>query len=95
MRAIRCAIAVRDGIHSIGLTVRAGVHTGEAVAHAGKLAGLTVHIGARAATLAAPDEVLVTQTVRDLMVGSGTRFADRGAHALKGVPGKWRLYAVE
>jgi len=94
MRAIRCAIAIRDGMHGIGLTIRAGIHTGEAVRQADKLAGLTVHIGARAAALAAPDEVLVTQTVRDLMVGSSTRFADRGAHALKGVPNKWRLYAV-
>lgn len=94
-RAIRCALAIREGVHRVGVTIRAGVHTGEVVAKAGKVTGVTVHIGARVAALADPDEVLVTQTVRDLLVGSSVHFADRGLHALKGVPNEWRLYAVE
>ena len=93
-RAIRAAAAIRDGVHSIGLTIRAGIHTGEVERSGEKFTGLTVHIGARLVGLAAPDEVLTTQTVRDLVVGSELVFSDRGLHRLKGVPDRWRLYAI-
>jgi class 3 adenylate cyclase len=93
-RAIRCARAVVDGVRELGLDVRTGVHTGECELHDSKVAGIAVSIGARVAGLAAPGEVLVSQTVKDLVAGSGLDFVDRGPHALKGVPGEWRLYAV-
>jgi class 3 adenylate cyclase len=92
-RAIRCAAAVRAGARSQGLEIRAGVHTGECELIGGKLGGIAVHIGARVAGQAAPGEIVVSQTVKDLVAGSGLTFAERGAHALKGVPGEWRLYA--
>jgi class 3 adenylate cyclase len=76
------------------LQERAGVHTGECNVRGEDLSGLAVHIGARVATLAAADEVLVSSTVKDLVVGSGLEFTNRGAHTLKGVPGEWCLYAV-
>jgi class 3 adenylate cyclase len=82
-------------VRSLGLEVRAGLHTGECEVVDGKVAGIAVHTGARVAAQAAPGEVLVSSTVRDLVAGSGLRFEDRGAHELKGVPGKWHLYAVE
>jgi len=94
-RAIRSACAIRDGAASLGLTVRTGLHTGECEKLGEKLGGLAVHIGARVAGQAQPGEVLVSGTVRDLVAGSGIRFADRGTRALKGVPGEWRLYSVE
>ena len=93
-RAIRCAKAVVSAVDELGLGVRAGVHTGECEVHGGKLAGIAVHIGARVAGQAGPGEVLVSSTVRDLVAGSGLLFKDRGAAELKGVPGEWRLYAV-
>jgi pimeloyl-ACP methyl ester carboxylesterase/class 3 adenylate cyclase len=93
-RAIRCACAIREGLADIGLEIRAGLHTGECELLDGKVAGIAVSIGARAAAQAAPGEVLVSQTVRDLVAGSGLEFEDRGAAELKGVPGEWRLYAV-
>jgi class 3 adenylate cyclase len=93
-RAIRCAVAIRDGVHSIGLTIRAGLHTGECELHAGNIAGIAVHTGARVAALARPDEVLVSSTVKDLVAGSGIAFEDRGVHELKGVPGSWRIFGV-
>jgi pimeloyl-ACP methyl ester carboxylesterase/class 3 adenylate cyclase len=92
-RAIRCAAAVRAGARSQGLEIRAGVHTGECELIGGKLGGIAVHIGARVAGQAAPGEIVVSQTVKDLVAGSGLTFAERGTHALKGVPGEWRLYA--
>jgi pimeloyl-ACP methyl ester carboxylesterase len=92
-RAIRCAAAVRSGARSQGLEVRAGVHTGECELIGGKLGGIAVHIGARVAAQAAPGDIVVSQTVKDLVAGSGLTFAERGMHALKGVPGEWRLYA--
>jgi pimeloyl-ACP methyl ester carboxylesterase len=92
-RAIRCAAAVRAGARSQGLQIRAGVHTGECELIGGKLGGIAVHIGARVAGQAAPGEIVVSQTVKDLVAGSGLSFAERGVHALKGVPGEWRLYA--
>ncbi len=93
-RAIRCSEVIVEGLRELGLDVRAGVHTGECELHDGKVAGIAVSIGARVAALAGPGEVLVSQTVRDLVAGSGLEFEDRGAHELKGVPGDWRLYAV-
>ena len=93
-RAIRCAHAIVDGVRELGLEVRAGLHTGECELHEGKVAGLAVAIGARVAAAAGPGEVLVSQTVKDLVAGSGVEFDDRGEHELKGVPGTWRLYSV-
>jgi pimeloyl-ACP methyl ester carboxylesterase len=93
-RAIRCALAVVDGVRALGLEVRAGVHTGECEVIGSKLGGIAVHIGARLAALASPGEVLVSHTVKDLVAGSGLHLEDRGAHVLKGIPGEWRLFAV-
>jgi class 3 adenylate cyclase len=93
-RAIRCASAVRESVGELGLEVRAGVHTGECELLDGKVAGIAVSIGARVAAEARPGEVLVSQTVKDLVAGSGIQFEDRGTAELKGVPGEWRLYAV-
>jgi len=91
-RAILCAKAISDESATLGLHVRAGVHTGEVEVADGKVAGLAVHIGARISQIAESSEVLVSQTVRDLVVGSGLHFEDRGEHALKGVPDRWRLF---
>ena len=93
-RAIRCAQAVAEGMHALGLEVRAGVHTGECELHDGKVAGLAVSIGARVAAAAGAGEVLVSQTVKDLVAGTGLVLEDRGERELKGVPGTWRLYAA-
>jgi pimeloyl-ACP methyl ester carboxylesterase len=93
-RAIRCASAIVEGVHEFGLTVRAGLHTGECEFADGKVAGIAVHTGARVAALANADEVLVSSTVRDLVAGSGIEFIERGAHELKGIPGEWRLFAL-
>jgi class 3 adenylate cyclase len=94
-RAIRSACAIRDAVRQLGLDVRAGLHTGECEVMGDKLGGLAVHMGARVAAITGPDEILVSPTVQDLVAGSGLRFADRGLHTLKGVPGTWRLFAVE
>lgn len=91
-RAIRCAGAIRDAVRALGIEVRCGVHTGECEVAGEKLAGIAVHIGARVAALAAPGEVLVSQTVRDLVAGSGLMFEERGLHTLKGVPKEWQLF---
>lgn len=93
-RAIRCASTIADSVKSLGFEVRAGVHIGEVERRGSDLGGIAVHIGSRVAGLAAPSEVLVSSTVKDLVVGSGIEFADRGAQTLKGVPGEWRLYGV-
>ena len=93
-RAIRCACAIREAVAGLALEVRAGLHTGECELLDGKVAGIAVSIGARVAAQAAPGEVLVSQTVKDLVAGSGLAFEDRGYAELKGVPGEWRLYAV-
>jgi class 3 adenylate cyclase len=93
-RAIRCASAIREAIGDLGLELRAGLHTGECEVIDEKVTGIAVSIGARVAAEAAPGEVLVSQTVKDLVAGSGLAFDDRGLAALKGVPGEWRLYAV-
>jgi class 3 adenylate cyclase len=94
-RAIRCAEAIVEGVRGLGLEVRAGLHTGECELLDGKVAGVAVHTGARVAAKAGPGEVLVSSTVKDLVAGSGLRFQDRGQHELKGLPGEWRLFAVE
>ncbi len=93
-RAIRCAKAIVEGVRALGVQVRAGLHTGECETVDGKVGGIAVHIGARVASLAAPSEVLVSQTVKDLVAGSGLAFDDVGEHELKGVPDRWRLYRV-
>jgi len=94
-RAIRCAIELRDAVRELGVELRSGLHTGECEAIGDDVGGLAVHIGARVGSLAAPHEVLVSNTVKDLVVGSGIDFKDRGEHALKGVPGRWRLWAAQ
>jgi class 3 adenylate cyclase len=93
-RAIKCALAVREAVKPLGLEVRAGLHTGECERRGVDVGGIAVHIGARVASEASASEVLVSSTVKDLVVGSGLAFEDRGARELKGVPGEWRLYAV-
>jgi class 3 adenylate cyclase len=94
-RAIQCAAAIRDGARNgYGLEVRSGLHTGEIELLGNDVGGIAVHIGARVGALAGPGEVLVSNTVKDLVVGSGIEFEDRGEQELKGVPGSWRLWAV-
>jgi len=93
-RAVRCACDIRDAVRELGLEIRAGLHTGEVEHRQNSVAGLAVHIGARVASLAAAGEVLVTSVVRALVLGSGIAFADRGVHALKGVPEPWQLFAA-
>lgn len=93
-RSIRCARSIRDEARRSGLEVRCGVHAGDITRRPDGIAGIAVHIGARVSALAAPGEVLVTRTVRDLVVGSGIVFEERGEHELKGVPETWALYAA-
>ncbi len=93
-RAIRCAMAIRDAVQALGIQVRAGLHTGECEVRGDDIGGIAVHIGARVSSLAGPNDVLVSSTLRDLVIGSGIEFEDRGTHDLKGVPGEWRLFAV-
>jgi class 3 adenylate cyclase len=94
-RAIRCARAIGDALAKIGLAVRAGVHTGEVEVRGEQIGGLSVHIGARVAATAGGGDIVVSNTVKDLLAGSEFTFADRGEHELKGVPGSWRLFAAE
>ena len=94
-RAIRCACAIREGVRALGVEVRAGLHTGEVELIGQGVGGIGVHIAARVAAKAAPGEVWVSSTVKDLVAGSGIRFEDRGTYALKGVPGEWQLLAVQ
>ncbi len=93
-RAIRCAMAIRDAVQALGIEVRAGLHTGECEIRGDDIGGIAVHIGARVSALAGPNDVLVSSTLRDLVIGSGLEFDDRGPHQLKGVPGEWHLFAV-
>ena len=93
-RAIRCAQAIVSGVGELGLSLRAGLHTGECELHDGKPAGIAVNIGSRVASEAAPGQVVVSRTVKDLVAGSEIEFDDLGDRALKGIPGEWRLYAV-
>lgn len=94
-RAIRCACAIRNTVTSLGLTIRAGLHTGECELMGEKVTGVAVHIGARVMSHAHAGEVLVSRTVKDLVAGSGLRFVNRGEHPLKGVAGEWYLFAVD
>jgi pimeloyl-ACP methyl ester carboxylesterase len=94
-RAVRCACAITTALEELGLDIRAGLHTGECEVVDGKVGGIAVHIGARVASEAAPGEVLVSSTVRDLVAGSGLRFRERGSAQLKGLPDEWKLYSVE
>lgn len=93
-RAIQCALAIKKALQEIQLSVRIGIHIGECEAIEEKLTGIAVHIGARISNKAEPDQILVSQTVKDLVAGSGTKFKDMGTHSLKGVPEKWHLYQV-
>jgi class 3 adenylate cyclase len=93
-RGVRCGLAIRDAVRPLGLEVRAGLHTGECVRMGDDVGGIAVHIGARISAEADPGEVLASSTVKDLVVGSGLSFRDRGSHALKGVEGEWRLFAA-
>lgn len=93
-RGVRCAQAICEAVTDLGITVRAGVHTGEVQTIAGKVGGIAVNVGARIASIAAPSEVLVSHTVQGLVSGSGLVFEDAGEHDLKGVPDRWRLYRV-
>jgi class 3 adenylate cyclase len=94
-RAIRAAQAIVDGVKELGLETRIGIHVGECELHEDKVAGFAVNIGARVAANAGANEILVSQTVRDLVAGSGIAFADRGSHELKGIPGTWQLFAAD
>src|SRR5207302_463252 len=93
-RAVRCASEIADAVHPLGIDVRVGIHTGECEVMESDVAGLAVHVGARVAALAGPGEVLVSSTVKDLVLGSGLEFQPRGATTLKGVPGEWQLFAL-
>lgn len=93
-RAIRCAEAIQNAVSGLGIQVRAGIHTGECEVMGDDVGGLAVHIAARVSALARAGEILVSRTVRDLVVGSGLEFVDRGDHELKGVPGEWGVLAV-
>jgi class 3 adenylate cyclase len=91
-QAIRCASAIRDVMGSLGLQIKAGLHAGECERLGNSIAGIAVHIGARVVAIAGPGEVLVSSTIRELVMGSGIGFVDHGTHSLKGVPGEWRLF---
>ncbi len=94
-RAIHCALAIRDEVRSLGIDIRAGIHTGEVEVMGDDIGGIGVHIGARVSSEARSGEVLVSRTVKDLVAGSAITFVDRGLHHLKGVPDEWRLFAAE
>ncbi len=93
-QAVRCALEVTDAVETLGVQIRAGVHTGEVEVRGDDLGGLAVHIAARVSAAAEPGEVIVSSTVKDLLAGSAVTFDDRGEHELKGVPGSWRLFAA-
>jgi pimeloyl-ACP methyl ester carboxylesterase len=93
-RAVRCALSAGEAVRELGVQIRAGIHTGECELDGPKVRGIAVHTGARIASLAGAGEVLVSQTVKDLVSGSGLAFEERGVHELKGVPGEWRVYAA-
>jgi class 3 adenylate cyclase len=93
-RAIRCAQAISTGVKSLGIEIRAGLHTGEVELRGDDVTGMGVNIAARVMDTAGPGEVIVSSTVKDLVAGSGLRFEDRSTHDLRGVPGEWRLFAV-
>jgi class 3 adenylate cyclase len=94
-RGVRCACAIIEEMRPLGIEVRAGLHTGECEIMGDDFGGIAVHIGARVAALAGASEVLVSSTVKDLVAGSGLRFADRGSQTLRGIPGEWHIYSAE
>ena len=94
-RGIRCAATIRESVRSLGIEIRAGLHLGECEMVGKAVRGIAVHIGARVASKAEPDEVLVSGTVKDAVTGSGIPFEDRGALVLKGIPGEWHLFALK
>jgi class 3 adenylate cyclase len=93
-RAIRCALSFSNAAREIGLAVRTGLHTGEIELRGNDIGGIAVHAAARVMAQSAADEVLVSRVVTDLVAGAGLRFSDRGSHELKGLPGKWDLFAA-
>ncbi|MGA9022496.1 MAG: adenylate/guanylate cyclase domain-containing protein, partial [Terracidiphilus sp.] len=93
-RAIRCALAFESAATQIGLPLRAGLHTGEVEMRRGDIGGVAVHAAARVMALSKPGEVLVSRVVTDLVAGAGLKFSDRGSHELKGLPGRWDLFAA-
>jgi class 3 adenylate cyclase len=93
-RALDCARAAREAVKRLGIDVRAGIHTGECELQGRSLTGMAVHVAARIQGLAGPGDILVSSTVKDIVVGSDARFEDRGQHALKGMPGEWRLFSL-
>jgi hypothetical protein len=93
-RSVRCALAISDGAQALSIEVRAGVHTGEVELRGDDIAGIGVNIASRIEALAQPGEVLVSRTVTDIVAGSGLDFEDRGEYSLKGVPGRWQLFAA-
>jgi class 3 adenylate cyclase len=93
-RALRCAQAITEATARIGVELRAGLHTGECEVRGTDLGGLSVHIAARVAAQAGPGEILVSGTIKDLVIGSGIEFTDHGEHELNGVPGTWKLFAL-
>jgi class 3 adenylate cyclase len=93
-RAVRCALAIRAAVRPLGLEIRAGLHTGEIELRRGDIGGIAVHIGERVCADATPGEVLVSGTVKDLVVGSGLVFSERGARMLAGIAGEWPLFAA-
>jgi class 3 adenylate cyclase len=93
-RAVRCAAEITSAVQSLGIEIRAGLHTGEVEIQDGQIAGIAVHIAARVMAFAGEGRVLVSGTVKDLVVGSAIQFADRGFHSLRGIPGEWRLFEV-
>ena len=93
-RAVSCACAIRDAVRGLGLKIHAGLHTGEIEISGRQVSGIAVNIAARVVAIAAADQIVVTRTVKDLVIGSGLQFADRGHHELKGVPDCWQLYSV-
>ena len=94
-RAVRCGVAIRDAVRALGIEIRGGVHTGECELAASQVRGVAVHVAARVMAAAEPGQILVSSTVRDLVVGSDLRFLDRGARVLKGLQGEWHLHAVQ
>jgi len=94
-KAIQCACKINDSVRNLGVEIRAGLHTGECEVVGGTVRGIAVHIGARVMAIARGGEILVTNTVKDMVAGTDIHFEDRGPHDLKGVPGEWHLYAVQ
>ena len=94
-RAVRCALALRDQVHALGIEIRAGLHAGEIERRGDDVAGIGVHIAARVMALGDADDVLVSRTVKDLVAGSGLEFHDRGTHELRGVPDAWQIFRAE